>query len=558
MIQSLALATLTTLCVVTTHSVCAAAQNPLYVVRGTHAAPALPWWSSGESVGGTLAPASDVDGDGVRENWVSHARGARLLRGSDGAVLREIQGGISRFVLGDLNGDGWTEYLVRGDPDAPVLDQYLVISSANDQLLATWDWTASQQPNGQTYRGTAVGVIGDVNGDGFADVHCIESFVSQVQGVSSRDSVLVISGRDGAVLRRHDDRLRLLALRGDVDGDQVPDYVIDPCWEGGGVCPSSAPRTLISGASGAVLATYSALPNDAALIADLDGDGVRELGFATTSGTLAILSGATGLLLHSLPGERFQRQFLDGTFVTPTADVDGDGAQDVAIYADETLKLYSLVAAAVVADYHVGYSSAINAGDVNGDGREDLLIGLSQASEGRGKVLLATAPLDLRVGNRFAFGSSACPCGQGIATQGGCDSAPLAGPFGGPQLKLSARLDAFGSASLAARDLQFYATNVATDAGLLAEGFLLASPSTQALPTRSGNGLLALAPPFARIARMRTSWNRIHASYTPLWSTLSAGQSVHFQVWYREFFFTANDCSAGFNFTNALSITFTP
>lgn len=558
MIQSPALATLATLCVVTTHSVCAAAQNPLYVVRGTHAAPALPWWSSGESVGGTLAPASDLDGDGVRENWVSHARGARLLRGSDGAVLREIQGAISRFVLGDLNGDGWTEYLVRGDPDAPVLDEYLVISSANDQLLATWDWTASQQPNGQTYRGTAVGVIGDVNGDGFADVHCIESFVSQVQGVSSRDSVLVISGSDGAVLRRHDDRLRLLALRGDVDGDQVPDYVIDPCWEGGGVCPSSAPRTLISGASGAVLATYSALPNDAALIADLDGDGVRELGFATTSGTLAILSGATGLLLHSLPGERFQRQFLDRTFVTPTADVDGDGAQDVAIYADETLKLYSLVAAAVVADYHVGYSSAINAGDVNGDGREDLLIGLSQASEGRGKVLLATAPLDLRVGNRFAFGSSACPCGQGIATQGGCDSAPLAGPFGGPQLKLSARLDAFGSASLAARDLQFYATNVATDAGLLAEGFLLASPSTQALPTLSGNGLLALAPPFARIARMRTSWNRIHASYTPLWSTLSAGQSVHFQVWYREFFFTANDCSAGFNFTNALSITFTP
>lgn len=534
------------------------AQNPLYVVRGTHPAPAIPWWSTGENLGAPLAPATDIDGDGVRENWVGHARGARLLRGSDGAVLREIQSEIYRFVLGDLNGDGWAEFLVRGDPDAPVLDQYLVISGADEQLLATWDWTAQQQPNGQTDRETSVGVIGDVNGDGFADVHCIENFISQVHGVPGREDVLVLSGLDGALLRRHDDRSRLMALRGDVDGDQVPDYILDPCREGGGYCPNFGPRTLISGASGAVLATYSALPERAALIADLDGDGVRELGFPSTGGALAILSGASGALLHTLPGGRFHRQFLEGTFVTPSADVDGDGARDVALYDDEALKMYSLVTGTVVASYHLGFSTALNAGDVDGDGREDLLIGMSEALEGRGKVLLATGPLDLRVGSRFAFGSSACPCGQAIPAQGGCDTAAPVGPFGGTQPRMSARLDAFGRDSLAARDLQFYATNVATDVGLWTQGFLLASPSVLALPTPSGNGLLALAPPIARIGKVGTSWRRIHATATPLWSTLSAGQTVHFQVWYREFFGMASDCTAGANYTNALSITFTP
>jgi len=73
-----------------------------------------------------------------------------------------------------------------------------------------------------------------------------------------------------------------------------------------------------------------------------------------------------------------------------------------------------------------------------------------------------------------------------------------------------------------------------------------------------GNGLLALAPPIARIGKTVSPSNRFHASDTPLWSTLSAVPTAHFQVRCREFTGMASNCTAGFNSTNALSFTFTP
>lgn len=156
-------------------------------------------------------------------------------------------------------------------------------------------------------------------------------------------------------------------------------------------------------------------------------------------------------------------------------------------------------------------------------------------------MLLARAGYDDRIGAKFAFGSSACPCGPG-APEAGCAS-NLPYPSG-------ASLSAFGSTSLAARDLQFNVQELAGNPSTL----LFASSSVLSSPLSSGQGLLALAPPLARL-RSLSLFGWTDAPSLPAWNSWSAGQTQHFQVWYRTW---PGACAGLHNYTNAISITFTP
>lgn len=146
----------------------------------------------GSGLGRAVASAGDVNGDGFGDvivgirDWdgpVTDSGAARVYLGSAGGLSTTAAWsyspsniassfGICVASAGDVNGDGYDDVLVG----APLYDNgqtnegraYLFLGSASG-LASTPSWiTESNQANAEY--GTSVAGIGDVNGDGFADV----------------------------------------------------------------------------------------------------------------------------------------------------------------------------------------------------------------------------------------------------------------------------------------------------------------------------------------------------------------------------------------------------
>lgn len=173
-----------------------------------------------------------------------------------------------------------------------------------------------------------------------------------------------------------------LAALGDIDGDGVPEVAAS--------APSAASVTLLSGASGAVLWSWSSgsaslTGYDLAALADQNGDGVEELivgerALPPATPIVRVLSGSDGALLQSLAGPAGWPNF--GEVVADAGDVDGDGWHDVVVGApDEAGRAF--VYARHTDDPILDFGSGIpgwdlsldSAGDLNGDGLSEILIG---------------------------------------------------------------------------------------------------------------------------------------------------------------------------------------
>lgn len=183
---------------------------------------------------------------------------------------------------------------------------------------------------------------------------------------------------------------------GDLDADGVVDFFA--------VSPSRRRIEVRTGASGALirLANLSPLPPGigAAALADLDGDGVRELGIFTST-ALRVVNGRTGVLVRSEPHPPSASVFRQA-WLAALGDLDGDGIGDhvVSFSEDEINILGQYIdggpgyvecrSGATGARLHVGPSAAgilafggycAAIGDANGDGIDDYVVG--SGSEGR-------------------------------------------------------------------------------------------------------------------------------------------------------------------------------
>lgn len=499
---------------------------------------------------------ADVDGDGVREIGVYELlTSTTTLRSlASGAVIARYDVlGFSVLNAGDVDGDGWSELAAAG-PDS---EAYLgfaesidVLSGFSGAVLANWSWN----PHGLApvaRRRLGMFGLGDVNGDGVGDLLAFEGHGGA--GVVTPPAVLVLSGSDGSELRRHASAWTALPM-GDVDGDGRPDYLLDP-WP-----PNpSMQAQMISGASGGVLFVHTPPPPGTAVgysampTSDLDGDGVPELVRGAFTSEFHVLSGSNGSLLRVVQGWPAHAQSSQGATEVLAADVNGDGVLEIGAYENltSTTQLLSISSGALVARYDVLGLACLNAGDVDGDGRDDLLFGSPDSAEARGRVLLARAPHDARVGVGFAYGSGACPCGPGTSSEAGCAG----------EIATGAALTAWGSVSLTARDLQLRADGWRNLwAPTRGTEFLLYSPNALPAPLPNGAGLLALAPPRSRVASLledRWYWT-IDAPELGAWNSFNAGQVGYFQLWRREFPAWNSTCQRPHNFSNAVAITFAP
>ena len=333
---------------------------------------------------GTLNLTNEFDGEN-----------AFLISGID----EDAQLGRSVSDAGDLNGDGMADLIV-GDPD---LERSYVVFGGADVSTGVLSLPNLDGMNGfeidgssSNYFGQSVSEAGDFNGDGVSDVvigapyagnsSSGESFVvfggANVGGTGSLD-IASLDGSNGFVLNGIDDddySGGSVSSAGDFNNDGTPDIIIGAL----GASP---------GGNAAAGETYIVF----------GGAGVGSNG----SFDLAALNGSNGFVINGIAAAD-----ISGSSVSAAGDVNGDGVPDVIIgapFADANSNTNAGQSYIVFGGAGVGSSGALNlstlngtngfvingidagdnagtsvstAGDVNGDGIADVIIGADFADPG--------------------------------------------------------------------------------------------------------------------------------------------------------------------------------
>ena len=342
------------------------------------------------------------------------------LDGTNGFILNGIDSsdysGISVSSAGDVNGDGYDDLIIgadSGDPngDSDAGETYVIYGGASAPgTNGVLDLGALDGTNGFTLNGidrgdssgSSVSSAGDVNGDGYDDL-IIGALFAYSNGGSAAGETYVVYG--GANAPGAGGVLDLGALNGTngftLNGIDAGDR--------SGVFVSSAGDVNGDGYDDLIIVARYADPNgnsDA-------GETYIVYGGASAPGTngvldLSDLDGTNGFILNGIDRNDYFRS------VSSAGDVNGDGYDDLIIGADaadpngrnnagETYIVYGGANApgtGGVLDlsdldgtngfilngidvYDRSGSSVSSAGDVNGDGYDDLIIGAHLADPNR-------------------------------------------------------------------------------------------------------------------------------------------------------------------------------
>jgi hypothetical protein len=407
-----------------------------------------------------IAALGDVDGDGRADVAIARV----LFNGSSfdfvvdvcssvtGAQQIRIDRGYTQIYeigsAGDVDGDGRDDVLVGTGTVAEV------VSSATGALLA------SQSGHASTNFGIEVVGLGDVDGDGVPDFAATGAKFGI--GGFGDGYVELCSGADGSVLRTLTTPGgggflgAALARAPDQDGDGIDELAVSD--------PLSSPAyygfvKVFSPTTGSVLAEYDAPAGyfgfgvDFAVCRDFTGDGITDyvvLGTKTAS-TLPdreiawMVSGADGSIVATLPSAAKKRW----TEVTSAGDATGDGWGDFALGSTQglgansvgsvwlydgrtqlplyTFEQFDLARGPMVAGLP----------DVNGDGRDDLLMGPDRSGaavlHSGNDLFLDASPIEAVAGETFTKTLRTGIAGNlGLIALVGVNGLPLFLPILGP------------------------------------------------------------------------------------------------------------------------------
>ncbi|MEO1208320.1 MAG: Ig-like domain-containing protein [Cyanobacteria bacterium J06638_20] len=399
------------------------------------------------------------------------------LDGSNGFVINGIdvsdRSGVSVSEAGDINGDGFDDLIIGAygaDPDgsSSAGESYVVFGS-NQGFVASLNLSDLDGSNGFVlngiapfdYSGVSVSDAGDINGDGLDDLiigaysadpnsgsYAGESYVvfGRAQGFAASLNLSDLDGSNGFALNgiaAYDYSGGSVSGAGDINGDGIDDLVIGAAYAdpngnrsgesyvvfGGQGFAASLDLSDLDGSNGFVLngiAAYDYSGGSVSGAGDINGDGIDDLiigadgadpngdrsgqsyvvfgndqGFANRL-NLSDLDGSNGFVLNGIAeGDR------SGVSVSEAGDINGDGIGDLIIGAvsaepndNDSGQSYvvfgndqGFVASLNLADLDGRNGFILNgiaagdrsggsvsgAGDINGDGFDDLIIGAAAA-----------------------------------------------------------------------------------------------------------------------------------------------------------------------------------
>lgn len=380
----------------------------------------LPSAQDEQRFGASFAELGDLDQDGVTDfaigspgyvppAWSWGGGQVEVFSGADRSVLYSVGPvagvdsllGQNLLTIGDIDHDGARDFFVgAGGHEAG----YLVSARTGQRL-----YTVETNSLGQV--GMQVALVGDVNGDNLPEF-AIGLPSEIVDGMVSAGRLLLCDGATGLVLKeRHGSaqfqRLgSLLCGPGDLNGDAIPDLLTN------GVDGATFASEGFTAWSGVDMQSIMAIDRhdlrldlcDMDAFYDFNGDGTADwlaTGYRTNragtwmQGMSRIVSGVDGSTLAEIADGQFEEFGRSGTTL---GDVNGDGIRDFAVMglqlnqawqstprvrifdgadATEITRVESPIASFFVGGVH-------GVGDLNADGRDEVVIAISDDQIGGG------------------------------------------------------------------------------------------------------------------------------------------------------------------------------
>lgn len=405
--------------------------------------------------GYSVGTAGDVNGDGYGDllvgasSWESAAaenqEGAVFVFHGSAAGIGTVANyilqpnatnqfmGFSVSCAGDLNNDGYSDVVI-GSPYAyypTSLEGCAWVFLGGATGLNPVFHKRLERNQGAAQFGNAVAGLGDVNGDGYSDIG-VAGFRFDLNGTDDgivcvyHGSAVGIAGganpAPNSIINAFAHVSNMgwsLASAGDVNGDGYSDMIVGD-WRGGASgAPVQAGNMLVyhGSAAGIQAAPATVLSytqanawfgRSVSCAGDVNGDGYADVLVGATTFTGGQASEGAGFLFLGSPAgiptsftTRYEYNITGanmGESVSGAGDVNGDGYSDFLI----GMKLYGVSGGALM--YHGGASnvstvasvsaasgqagarmgeSVADAGDVNGDGFSDVIIGAPEASNGQ-------------------------------------------------------------------------------------------------------------------------------------------------------------------------------
>ena len=381
---------------------------------------------AGHFSGGAVSSAGDINGDGFDDILVGASRviinnefigqayvifGSNVgfaasldpsdLNGANGFVINGIDAGDaaggSVSSAGDINGDGIDDILIaawNADPNGNESGESYVVFGSSAPFAASFDLSTLNGSNGFVINGIDANdnsgnaaSAGDVNGDGFDDI-IVGGAGADPNGNSSGESYIIFGRNSGFAAS-----FELSSLDGSVG------FILNgiDAYDNSGVSVSSAGDVNGDGFDDVIIGASNADPNGGG-----SGESYVVFGSSASFGAsieLSALDGTNGFIINGVDPLDFS-----GNFVSSAGDINGDGFDDILIgaWSADPNGLNRAGESYVIFGSSADFASSINlsslngtngfiiigidendriggsvssAGDVNGDGFDDIIIG---------------------------------------------------------------------------------------------------------------------------------------------------------------------------------------